>query len=208
MRRRAENQMKKLIIKTICITLAVVVAASLAVYAFIAVFAPSALAGFYDKVGNYSLTIKYSEKAYESSHSFEDLAELCSALDEHSDAEKTVKYFTVFVNDEAFADYCLRANGVNGAMTAAEFYYGKLTVAEFAVKGADVAIERAAYFADKYGYTCYNPFYVLILDLGDKFDSSVKTKIKAAITEKYSALNEERKAFADRDLELLNESAS
>lgn len=93
-------------------------------------------------------------------------------------------------------------------MTAAEFYYGKLTVAEFAAKGADVAIERAAYFADKYGYTCYNPFYVLILDLGDNIESSVKTKIKAAITEKYSTLNEKRKAFADRDLKLLNGSAS
>lgn len=200
--------MKKLIIKTICITLAVVVAASLAVYAFIAVFAPSALAGFYDKVGNYSLTIKYSEKAYESSQSFEDLADLCFALDEHSDAEKTVKYLTVFVNDEAFAEYCTRADGINGAMTAAEFYYGKLTVAEFAVKGADAALARASYFADKYGYTCYNPFYVLILDLGENPEASVKAKIKAAIREKYPALNEERKAFADRDLELLNETAA
>ena len=49
--------MKKLILKTALITLAVFIAAVAGAYLMTALFAPVTLAEFYGKAGNYSLTV-------------------------------------------------------------------------------------------------------------------------------------------------------
>lgn len=196
--------MKKLVLKTVFITLAVVFVFIAAVYAILAAAAPSTLAKFYDNTGNYSLTVKYLEKNYKKSNLYEDLATLCGKLDEHSDAERTALYVDKFINDEGFDAYCF-ANGSEGgyAMTVEELYFGKLVVALYLSDNVDSAAEKARDYANKYGYTDSNPFYILIIDGNEKFDEAEKKTIKTEIEAIISRLMGEQLQYAERDLNIL-----
>ncbi len=196
--------MKKLVLKTMFITLAVVFVFMAAVYVILATANPSALAKFYDNTGNYSLTVKYLEKNYKKSNSYEDLATLCGKLDEHSDAERTALYVDKFINDDGFGEYC-SANGLEGgySMTVEELYFGKLVVALYLNGGVDFAVAKARDYVNKYGYTDSNSFYILIIDGNEKFDESAKNIIKTEIESFIGGLTGKQLQYAERDLNIL-----
>lgn len=196
--------MKKLVIKTVVITLAVVFVFTGITYVIFAAANPFALAKFYDNTGNYSLTVKYLEKNYKKSNSYEDLAYLCGKLDERSDAERTALYVDKFINDGDFDGYC-SANGSDGgyAMTVEELYFGKLVVALYLNDGIDSAVAKACDYVDKYGYTDSNPFYILIIDGNEKFDQSAKNTIKTNIQSFTAGLEGSQLQYAERDLQIL-----
>lgn len=69
--------MKKLILKTIGITVAFIFAFLLIAYGVFALFLPSKTAKFYDGLGSYKTAVRYMERAYEKSGDIKDLDEAC-----------------------------------------------------------------------------------------------------------------------------------
>ena len=195
--------MKKLILKTALITLAVFIAAVAGAYLMTALFAPVTLAEFYGKAGNYSLTVKYCERQYNKTGDFDDLVKLCSVLDEKRDSERVKKYVAEFTADEKFAEYCEKSDADSGKITTREFYNGKLVIAIFLTDGAAQATEAAANAVREFGYTEYNPFYLLIIDCKDGFSESDVKVVSEAINGLSAVADETERAFLERDIELL-----
>ena len=57
--------MKKLVLKTVCITLAGILALGVILFGIFALISPKTIANVADKMGNYSVSVFYYEKAYE-----------------------------------------------------------------------------------------------------------------------------------------------
>ena len=194
--------MKKLVITTAAITLAAIIALISLVYTCLALFSPKTVAGLWSSLGNYGLSVKYYGKQYSKTGDVADLAYLCLKLDERADNARAAKYLESLTDDEGFSDYCARADEIGESeMTAYEYYYGKYAVAVYYGTGigdAVVVAEKAV----STGYTEYNAFYVLLIDV-ETLTASDRQAIAAAITEIKAHLTGEEEQIAARDLEIV-----
>ena len=194
--------MKRLVIKTVVITVAAILVLMAAVYLTLALFFPKTLAACWKDVGNYSLSAKYYEKQYEKSADYGDLATLCVYLDAKNDGVRTAEYLKLFTENGGFSARC-EAEDLNGGFkyTAYEYYYGKYAVAEFYARNIDaaVAVAKKAVGAAA-GYTENNAFYVLLIE-ADGLTANDKNAIKAAVTEIKGGLTDSKQiGYADRDI--------
>lgn len=195
--------MKKLVIKTVAITVAAIIVLMAAIYLTFALFFPKTLASAWKDMGNYAIAAKYYEKQYGKSEDVDDLAELCVYLDEKDDSARTAKYLKLFTEDENFNARCELEDEKGGfKYTAYEYYYGKYAVAEFYANkiAAAIAVATKAVSA---GYTENNAFYVLLLEK-ENLTESDRDAIVSAITEIKSGLTDEEKQIADKDIEFAN----
>ena len=195
--------MKKLVLKTVLITLAAIIATTCALYGALAFFSPKTLAEFWNNAGNYAVSVKYYEKQYEKSGEISDLAGLCAKLDVKNDSAKAVKYLTLFTGSERFSTFCEQEDKSSGyKMTSYEYYYGIFTVAHYYQNGLSSAI-TVAKKAVNGGYTEYNAFYVLLSEVGLTKDggNAVATEISAI---KETLSDETEIGFAERDINIAN----
>lgn len=195
--------MKRLVIKTVAITVAAIIVIMAAIYLTFALFFPKTLAGTWKDMGNYSIAAKYYEKQYDKSKDVDDLATLCVYLDEKDDSARAAKYLKLLTEDENFNAHCEKEKEEGGfKYTAYEFYYGKFTVAEFYANGINAAI-LVATKAVSAGYTENNAFYVLLLEK-ENLSESDRGAIVSAITEIKDGLTDAEKQIADKDIEFAN----
>lgn len=198
--------MKKLVIKTVAITIAAIVFLTTAVYFLMAFVSPKVLADSWKAVGNYTFSVKYYEKQYQKSKSLEDLASLCANLDAKNDSARSLKYFVEFTGNEGFSDYCKREDekAQGGFKSSAyEYYYGRYTISAYYVNGIDsaVSISKKAFSSN---YTEYNSFYVLLLEV-ETLSSGEGQKISSEVTAIKSRLSDaKQREYAQRDIELAN----
>jgi len=99
--------LKKLIIKTSLITLAVTLCALMITFGALALFAPKTVAGIFDGVGGYSASVFFYEKQYNKSGEIDDLAVLVDKIDEDKEPLKAEKYIETLISREDFATYCV-----------------------------------------------------------------------------------------------------
>ena len=134
-------------------------------------------------MGFYKPAIHYYEKQYGKSGSIDDLAVLILKLDDEKDSVKTEEYTKILIEHPDFDNYCERKDDVNQGSTvsANEFYYGKYAVALVRNDKFEIAINTAKAFVAEYGYTGYNPFSVIISELGITLDNVELEKIKTEI---------------------------
>ena len=195
--------MKKLVIKTVAITVAAIIVLMAAIYLTFALAFPKTLANCWKDVGNYSIAAKYYEKQYDKSGDLDDLAELCVYLDAKTDGVKAAKYLKLLTENENFNARCEQEDKKGGfKYTAYEYYYGKYAVAEFYANKIDAAITVAKSAVSK-GYTENNAFRVLLLDAEDLTESD-RGAIVSAINEIYGGLTDAEKQIADRDINFAN----
>lgn len=194
--------MKNLVLKTVAITVAAIIALIAVAYLILALAFPKTLADGYDAIGSYSLSVKYYEKQYNKSGDIDDLAALCVKTDVKSDASRAAAYLAELTEREDFSAYCAREDENGGfKMTAYEFYYGRYTVATFYASGVAAAI-TVAEKAVSAGYTENDAFYVLLLD-ADTLSASDGIAVKAAITDVKSRLiSATEQGYAERDIAL------
>lgn len=195
--------MKKLVIKTVAITVAAIIVLMAAIYLTFALAFPKTLAKAWKDVGNYSIAAKYYEKQYDKSGDLDDLAKLCVYLDAKTDGVKAAKYLKLLTENENFNARCESEDHKGGfKYTAYEYYYGKYAVAEFYANKIDAAITVAKSAVSK-GYTENNAFRVLLLDAEDLTESD-RGAIVSAINEIYGGLTDAEKQIADRDINFAN----
>ncbi len=196
--------MKKLVVKTVAITVAAIIVLSAAVYLTLALCLPKTLANGWKNMGNYSLAAKYYEKQYNKSEDVEDLAVLCIYLDVKTDSARAEKYLKLLTGRDDFKNYCENEDNNGGYnMTSYEYYYGKFAVSTYYEKGIDAAVKVASE-AVSAGYSEHNAFYILLIDV-ETLTESDGGKLSAAITDIKSGLTGETEIdFADRDIALAN----
>lgn len=195
--------MKKLVIKTVAITVAAIIVLMAAIYLTFALAFPKTLANAWKDMGNYSLAAKYYEKQYDKSEDTDDLAWLCVYLDAQKDSERTAKYLKLFTENENFNARCEREDREGGfKYTAYEYYYGKYTVAEFYANSINAAIAVATK-AISAGYTENNAFSVLLLEKENMTDDD-RGAIVSAIETIKDGLTDAEKQIADRDINFAN----
>ena len=191
--------MKNLVLKTVAITLAVIIAVAAALYFSVALFSPKTLAKIWDSAGNYSVAVKYYEKQYEKSGDISDLAILCAKLDAKNDSARAVKYFAQFTANSEFSAFCERQDtGNEFKMTSYEYYYGTYTVAEYYENGLSFAIIVAKKAVSK-GYTKHNAFYVLLSE-AETLTKADGEKIADEITGLKDDLSDAEKEIAEHDI--------
>ncbi|MBQ8426449.1 MAG: hypothetical protein IJX16_01670 [Clostridia bacterium] len=183
--------MTKLVLKTVAITLVAVLGACLIAFGSLALFAPASVANFFDGLGFYKPAIHYYEKQYGKSESIEDLAVLILKLDDDKDSIKTEEYTKILIEHPDYATYCQMKDGVNqgSTVTANEFYISKYAVALVRNDKFITAIDTAKDFVDDYGYTAYNPFSVIISELGLTLDIDKLEEIEERISEYLNSAN-------------------
>ena len=108
-----------------------------------------------------------------------------------------------FVKSSQFDEYVNDIDKLNGKpnFTTKEFVLGLYVENYFYVKGIADAVYLAQDLVLKYGYTEYNAFSALLLDVS--LGAEQKERVKMGIEQIYSSLNSDGKAFADRDLALI-----
>lgn len=195
--------MKKLVVKTVAITVAAIIVLMAAVYLVFALAFPKTLAGAWKDAGNYSVAAKYYEKQYGKSEDTDDLAALCVYLDAKTDGARAAKYLKLLTENENFNARCEKEDKEGGfRYTAYEYYYGKYAVAEYYANKIDAAITVAKKAVSK-GYTANNAFYVLLIDAED-LTAEDRGAIVSAINGIKDGLTEAEKQIAERDINFAN----
>ena len=159
--------MKKLIIKTSIITLALILIFGIGLYGLLGYLYPSSIASIAFRVNNKSVCLKYSEKQYEKTNDISDLAILIERAIWAKDNQLIVKYSALFLNSSDFENYKKDKNGYENFIVC---YY---TEALYLTNKKEKAIEIA--FSYYNGKSELNPVRVLVLS--SKNDDAMLNKI-------------------------------
>lgn len=156
--------MKKLVIKTVAFTLALMLAVIGLFYLALAGLKPSVLGDFYFRLNNQSLTIKYSEKAYEKSRSLDDLSTLTERAIVFGDDTLIQKHAVILINDKGYKAFIKTKNS-----SYHYFIVSGLCLSLYETNKKGEAVSTA--LSHTYEYTKSNPVRYLIakcVELGDK----------------------------------------
>ncbi len=173
---------KKLVIKTIVITVLTLVLMCLAVFGILTAFSPKTVGNFFDGVGSYSVAVSFYEREYLKTGDIYDLAFLLNKLDEEKSPDKTQKYSAKMVKNSKFSNYCEKEDlKSNSKIKTSEYVYGKLVVATFLNEGVLKAIEYCEEAVSLNGYTDYNAFRILISSKGRLMTNEELLELKNSI---------------------------
>lgn len=165
--------MKKIIIKSALITLAVVVGCALAVFAILSFGFPNTLCGWCEQLGNYGFAARYASLYYSYT---DDVSALGRCVDDSILAEDDgfiIDYGSQLIEREDFSGYCAeRDEEVNGNISSDEnfagitfsyrqYVYGALSTAYYgagdfnlalgtAVVSLDYGVDRTSFSAEEY----------------------------------------------------------
>ncbi len=118
--------MKKLVLKTVLITLASIIGAALITFGAMSIFAPGTVAGFFDDLGNYSASVFFYEKEYIKSGDIDDLVVLIDKAYAENDGARTEEYLSELIGHKDFSDYCATKDAENSGGLSTEDYYNEL----------------------------------------------------------------------------------
>ena len=158
--------MKKLVIKTTCITLASLIVAFAIFFGAASLFAPGWVGGIFDGVGNYSASVFFYEKQYEKSGDIDDLNTLVLKIDIKNDSSRAAKYFGKMVEHQDFEEFCNSQDGGGSTISTNEYYFGCYVLALAYNGKLDDAIEKANTFVGN-TYTKNNPFRMLVMEYAE-----------------------------------------
>lgn len=191
--------MKKLVIKTAVITLAVIIALVGLLFGAFCLFSPVTLAKFFDGAGNYSLSVTFYEKQYKKTQDLSDLYVLSVKLDQGKDAQKTERYLSVFLTTDGVNDYCKKYDDTNSAVTTYEYLNGKYVCALYSVKGIDQALD---YLEESVcdEYNDYNGYSILL----GEYSSNLSNEELNKILQSLNGLTVQSR-FKDRDIKIVTD---
>jgi hypothetical protein len=116
--------LKKLVIKTVLITVASLIGVMVITFGAMAIFAPRSVAGFFDGVGSYSASVFFYEKEYKKTDDIEDLVVIIGKACANDDNERAEKYVKELLERDDFSSYCAECDKdlKQGDMTTEEYY--------------------------------------------------------------------------------------
>lgn len=191
--------MRNLIIKTVAITLAGILAFLVLLYSCLAVFFPYKLADFYLQLGQNQTAVKYMQKQYEKTEDYSDLYVLCSHIDGVSD-EKAIEYLALLVQDENAKEYLKNYDKASSKISTYEYFNGLYACKLYSVSGVQVAVDFAKTSVED-GYTDFNVYSILISEYSVTF-----TKNEVGILlESLNSLEITDNVYLERDIAFLQD---
>lgn len=121
--------MKKLVVKTACLSLAFLLGSICCAFGLATIFAPGRVGVLFDGVGGYSASVFFYEKQYKKTGNVEDLYTLVSNLDVYSDSVRAEKYFTKIIVHDGFDGLCQELDKDNDGLSTKDYCYGSLCFA-------------------------------------------------------------------------------
>lgn len=194
--------MKKLVMKTIGITVASILAVLLIIYGIMALGFPKNLASFYDGLGKNKSATNFMAKAYERSGDISDLDQTCVYAIKTGDNGLIAEYLGKLVGNDGFKDYC---NATDKGVEYYDFMASKYIVGYYHVNSTDGDIvDKAFLLTDDYrnGSCAYTLIRTIIGGNKDKESINLfKEKLNSAMPN-YS---QQSKILAENDLAFINE---
>lgn len=175
--------MKKLVLKTVAITLAGIVVLCGILYGIFALFSPKTLGSISEQLGNKSATIYYYGAQYGKTGSTYDLAKYISVLGSDADAKTLQKLSSELVERDDFTEYCKNSGKIlyGSEVNSAEYFYYCLANAEYKLGNVAKSIEASEEFISYYGYTEFNPERMIIANYLKDMTSEVKLAFNASL---------------------------
>ncbi len=176
--------MKKLVLKTVAITLVAVLGVCMIIFGTLAMVAPVKVASLFDAIGWYGPSVHYYEKQYGKSNNIEDLAVLILKIDDENDCDKEKKFVEIMLNRTDYKDYCTALDKANefSAIKTNELYCGKYALALVRIDKFDDALDFSFDFIGDNSYSSYNPFSVIIAELGESLTLEQLEKLESSIS--------------------------
>lgn len=175
--------MKKLVIKTACITLCAVVLLSALLYGAFCLFSPKTLAKFFDNIGFENLALKNYEREYNKTEDIVDLYTLVSRLDEKYDAEKCEKYSYMLLSDAGFDALTEVLDGENPTLSTSEYVWGKYALSLTFNGKFNKALTVAENYYNENGYTQFSPFRLMANEGKTALTNEQKHTLKSKLME-------------------------
>lgn len=157
--------MKKLIIKTVLITLLSVFAVLLVLVTGMTILAPKTMSNVFYSMGNKHTALWYAELQYQKFGNYGDLENVVVLSNECSDYKRTAKYSKKLIENSNFTTLCAEkdASG-NYGMSYFNYIHGNLAVALYKTGVASTEIFVVASETVKTSYTPFNAYTFLIYD--------------------------------------------
>ena len=191
--------MRKLVIKTASITLAVTIGLMFLLFGALCLFSPKSVAKTFESLGGQSVSIFFYEKQYDKTENIDDLYVLVLNLDYQKNASKTREYLTEFLSIDGVKDYCKNLDTSNSKMSTYEYLSGKCACAIY----LDTGIGDTIRFLEQSvadGYGDYNAYSMVISEFSDVLTDEELIAIKTSI-QSLSRSNQ----YTNRDINIINE---
>lgn len=194
--------MKKLIGKTIAITVASVLGFFAVFSVFAVLFCPRVFGKMFENTGNYGASIWCYERQFDISGSVEDLTAIILNLKDE-DFVKIDKYSQKLLEHKDYSEY-IQGEGKKlflEEIIAEEFFYRKAVVSRYQVAGIDSAILSAKTFVDRLGYTSSNPYRGLVALKSDMLSIEDLTKIQQELQTIKNSLQLDEQVLIEQDIQ-------
>lgn len=169
--------MKKLVIKTVAFTLALMLGVGGIFYLALSLIKPSTLGDFYFRLNSQTLTIKYSEKAYQKSQDISDLSLLTERAIIFENHELIQKYAVTLINDSGY-------NAFAKTKSASYHYYivSGLCLSLYESNKKGEAVSTAISHTDD--YTQSNPIRFLIAKCVEQNDRETLIALRQGLIDR------------------------
>lgn len=194
--------MKKLVLKTIGITVGAILAVILIIYGIMALGFPKDLASFHDGLGNDKVAVKYMAKAYGRTGDIKDLDKTCLYAIKTGDNGLIAEYFEDLVFHEGFKNYCETSEK---GTEYYDFIASKFLSSSYAVNGVENDLVNKAFLLTD-DYRSGSAAYTLLRTvMSSNPDKEVVALIQSKISEALPSYSESGKTLAEKDLAIISE---
>lgn len=175
--------MKKLVIKTVVIVLAVIVCALAITFGVLCSTNPKAIAKGFESLGNYSASKYFYEMQYDRTESVNDLLVLIDNAYGENDKMGLQNYLGELISHKNFNKFCNDKNAIlpQNSMKTEEYYSSFYATILFENGKFDNALRFCSSYVNTMGYTAFNPFSEIINSKLNVFTAEQKTQIKTVL---------------------------
>lgn len=198
--------LNKLILKTASITLASIIAVSVLLFGAFWLFAPSTLAKAFNGLGNYSASIYFYKVQYDKTGSINDLSNLVINVNEKLDPEFAMENLGKLIMHADFDEFCKTQDEKGDSkINTAEYYYGKYATLLARNGKMGNALTVCKMYVEDYFYTDYNPYKVILFELGSILSKQDLELMKTSIEELLPSLFSSFKTDAMNDIDSIDQ---
>ncbi len=192
--------MKKLIIKTIVITISAIVCIVSAVFGALCIFAPTSIASVFEDMGCYKQSMFFYEMKYEQSNDIDDLIVLIDKAYGNGDEDGLEEYLSSLIWHKNFYKYCQSqdANLPANDMPTQDYFVGYYATVLIDNGKFESALNMSKSYVNMFTYTEFNPIRTIVKESFNVLTAEQKEQLKQTI------LTYEQNAFVLEDLNKFN----
>ena len=136
--------MKKLIVKTICLSLAFLLGSIFCAFGLATISVPGRVGFIFDGVGAYSASVFFYEKQFRKSEDINDLYILVTKIDLEEDSQRAEYWLEEIISHQQFNELCKEIDKKGSSISTSDYCYssycfalienGKIDIAKNALK--------------------------------------------------------------------------